>query len=255
MQSVIADAGNTRVAFAAWTRTDGVPGWRAGAWQSVPPLRRLGSLPTPRDVSQESAFAAAAADLLATHRGLPLVLVSVVPRVEALLAAAVTELQLVDHRSPLPFSHRLREPAATGADRLCNMAAARAAGLDDALVVDAGTATTCDVLCGGVFLGGVIAPGMAFALEQIGRQAARLQPLPFREVPLVAGPDTASALTSGAFHAGIGGVEALIAGLQAAHGAAPVVLTGGLARHLVRPGRFSDPDWTFRGAAVLAGVA
>jgi type III pantothenate kinase len=186
-------------------------------------------------------------------------MVSVVPRVDELLSALLASMDLelcrADHTSPLPFRHRLREPAATGADRLCNVAAAVAAGLDSALVVDAGTATTCDVLVGGVFVGGLIAPGMAFSLEQIGRQAARLRPLPFAEAPLVAGPDTASALAAGAFHAGVGGVEALISGLQQAHGTLPLVVTGGLARFLARPGRHLDNQWTLRGAACLAGLS
>lgn len=255
MRAVIADAGNTRVAFAAWTGADSVARCERGIWTDQIPLERLGSVATPRDEAGDRVFLEAAAVLLQGCRGVPLVLVSVVPRIEPLLATLAADLRRVDHRAPLPFAHRLREPAATGPDRLCNMAAAAAAGLTAALVVDAGTATTCDVLSGGVYLGGVIAPGMAFALEQIGRQAARLGPQTFSPVPLVAGPDTASALAAGGFHAGIGGVETLISGLQAAHGPLPVVVTGGLGHFLARPDRHHDPDWTLRGAASLAGMA
>jgi pantothenate kinase type III len=250
MRAVLVDAGNTRVAFAAWDAGDGWP--RPFTGDVVRPLRRLGELPTPHDADGDAAFRDRARALLAAAAGLPIVLVSVVPRVDPLLASLTDDLRPADHRAALPFRHRLREPDATGADRLCNVAAAVAAGLDDALVVDAGTATTCDVLRAGVFEGGVIAPGMAFALERIGREAARLRPTAFAAVPLCAGPDTASALAAGAFHAGVGGVEALIAGLRAAHGPLPVVLTGGLARFLARPDRHLDPDWTLRGAAALA---
>ncbi|MBK6733315.1 MAG: type III pantothenate kinase [bacterium] len=76
--------------------------------------------------------------------------------------------------------------------------------------VDVGTATTVDVLSARRFRGRVIAPGMAFALQQIGARAARLRHVPFAEVPLVAGADTSSAMAAGAFHAGIGGVENLV---------------------------------------------
>lgn len=255
MKAVIADAGNTRVAFAAWTADDSLPCRRGDAWLPARPLRSLASLPTPRDEAGDAAFAEGVRGVMEVAGDMPLVLVSVVPRVVALLAALEFDLRIVDHRSPLPFRHRLRDPAATGADRLCNVAAAVAAGLSSALVVDAGTATTCDVLVEGVFEGGLIAPGMAFALEQIGRHAARLAPLPFAEAPLVAGQDTASALAGGAFHAGVGGVEALIGGLQLAHGPLPVVVTGGLSRFLARPGRFCDSQWTLRGAASLAGLS
>jgi len=254
MKALIADAGNTRVAFAGWTAEDVMPCRRNDVWRPIRPLRALASLPTPRDAAADAAFACTVRDMVAAAGGVPLVLVSVVPRVDELLAAMGLDLRVVDHTGRLPFRHRLREPAATGADRLCNVAAAVAAGLDSALIVDAGTATTCDVLVGGVFEGGLIAPGMAFALEQIGRQAARLRPLPFAEAPLVAGRDMASALSAGAFHAGVGGVEALINGLQLAHGPLPVVVTGGLARFLTRPDRLIDAQWTLRGAACLAGL-
>lgn len=254
MRAVIVDAGNTRVAFAAWTAADACPRREAGGWRQAPGLRRLGELATPGDESTGESFLAASRGILAAVGPLPVILVSVVPRVDELLLAGVPGLVKLDHTSRLPYRHRLAEPGATGADRLCNVAAAVAAGLSDALIVDVGTATTVDVLCGGVFEGGVIAPGMAFALQQIGARAARLRQVPFAEVPLVAGPDTASAMAAGAFHAGIGGVEKLITGLQAAHGAREVVVTGGLARFLAAAGRFVDADWTLRGAAVLAGL-
>ena len=255
MKALIADVGNTRVAFAAWTADDSLPRRQGDGWRQVRPLRALASLPTPREEAADAGFVAKVRALLDEAPGVPLVLVSVVPRVDALLASLGCDLRLADHRCPLPFLHHLRDPAATGADRLCNVAAAVASGLDSALVVDAGTATTCDVLVGGVFEGGLIAPGMAFALDQIGRQAARLRPLPFAETPLAAGPDTASALAAGSCHAGVGGVEAQIAGLQRAHGPLPVVVTGGLARFLARPGRHLDSQWTLRGAAQLAGLS
>jgi len=254
MRAVIVDAGNTHVRFAAWTAGDAMPRCVDGHWLAAPPLRDLGRLSTPGSAAGDADFLADAAALLDAAGGAPLVLASVVPRVEALLSSLAKDLRRADHTARLPFEHRLTDVAATGADRLCNVAAAVAAGLGSALVVDAGTATTVDVLCDGVFVGGVIAPGMAFGLEQIGLQAARLRPLPFAAVPLAAGPDTASALAAGAFHAGVGGVEALVDGLLAAHGALPVVLTGGLGHFLARPGRFLDPHWTLRGAACLAGL-
>jgi pantothenate kinase type III len=254
VRALLVDAGNTRVAFAAWDADDRHAGRAGDRWLPAPPLRRLGALPTPA-AGAESAFTAAAGPLLAEAGVAPVVVVSVVPRVTDLLRALAPGLLPADHRAGLPFAHRLADPAATGADRLCNVAAAVAAGLGSALLVDAGTATTVDVLRDGVHEGGVIAPGMAFALEQIGARAARLAPVPFGPVPLVAGRATAEALAAGGFHAGVGGVEALIAGLQRAHGRLPVVVTGGLGVHLALPGRLHDPDWTLRGAAFLGRIA
>jgi pantothenate kinase type III len=253
MRALLVDAGNSRVAFAAWRPGD-VPPHRDGEiWRPARPLLRLGAVPTP-EPGDEGAFLEAAGALLQAAGQVPVVLVSVVPRVTDLLAGLAPGLRHADHRSPLPFEHRLLDPAATGADRLCNMAGAVAAGLAGALVVDVGTATTVDVLRDGVYEGGVIAPGMAFAQQQIGAGAARLAPVPFGPVPLVAARGTAAALAAGGFHAGVGGVEALVAGLQREHGPLPVVVTGGLAGHLAGPGRLLDPDWTLRGAASLLGL-
>ena len=59
-------------------------------------------------------------------------------------------------------------------------------------------------------------------------------------------------MAAGAWHCGIGGVEHVITGLLEQYGNRRVILTGGLGVHLARPGRHLDPQWTLRGAAVLA---
>lgn len=253
MRALLVDVGNTRIVLAAWREGDGQARWHNGIWTPAVPLERLATLPTPADGEDDSGCRRDIARLVAASGARVLALVSVVPRVDRLFEGLGPEVRHAGDPARLPFAHRLVDPAATGADRLCNVAAAVGAGLHGALVVDAGTATTIDVLREGVFEGGVIAPGMAFALEAIGLRAARLRPVRFAEAPLVAGPGSEAALAAGAFHAGVGGVEALISGLQAAHGPLPVVVTGGLGRFLAGPGRFHDPDWTLRGAALLAG--
>ena len=139
-----------------------------------------------------------------------------------------------------------------GADRWCNVAAACAAGLRDAIVVDAGTATTIDVLDGGTFAGGLIAPGMAFAARQLQTRAAQLWEVPFAPCPLAPGADTAAALQGGAFHVGVHGVSGTVSALLAGRPRAQVVLTGGLGRFLTRDGWPWDPLWTLRGLAALA---
>ena len=175
-----------------------------------------------------------------------------VPACTEALTAALPTAAVVDHTLALPFAIGVAEPAAVGADRWCNVAAAVARGWRDALVVDAGTATTFDLLVGGCFVGGLIAPGMAFAARRLGEEAARLVPVPFAACPLVAGATTAAAMQAGAFHVGVRGVLGVIEGLLARYGARPVVVTGGLAAHLARPGWLHDPDWTLRGALTLA---
>lgn len=248
MRVLVLDAGNSRLRAALAEGPAQWPGPLPAGGGPRAPLVRVGELPT--------ATAAAAAgpwlrDLAARHAPDLAVLVSVVPDLDPLLAFALPGLRPAGLDCPLPFGLDLEDPAAVGADRLCNVAAAAAAGWASALVVDAGTATTFDLLQDGVFVGGLIAPGMAFAARCLGQTAARLAPVPFAPAPLEAGRSTAAALAAGGWHAGQGGIRHIVAGLRARYGDLPVVVTGGLGAHLADLG-LHDPDWTLRGALALA---
>ena len=234
MKALLMDAGNTRIRVKAW------------------PLQALAEFPRS---AVEADFPGLFRDLKALrdeHGNPQVVMVSVIPAFTKLLAEVWPDLTVVDHLCTLPFTSRVEDLAAVGADRICNVAAACGDGLTDALIVDAGTATTFDVLEDGVFQGGLIAPGMAFAARQLGELAARLNPVPFKPWPLEPGRDTQTAMGAGAWHVGIGGVEAVISSLLEDRPDLTVVLTGGLGHHLAATGRRVDPDWTLRGAAVLA---
>ena len=238
MKALIVDAGNTRTVAVAWPGATALPDPN----RDPVPLDPVGSWP---------AGAAADPAFLAVATGVPVVLVSVVPAETDRLRVHVPHLVTVDCHLDLPFATAVEDLAAVGPDRLANMAAARAAGLDDALVVDAGTATTFDLLKDGCFLGGMIAPGMAFAARRLGEEAARLDPVPFEPADARVGAGTAAAMKAGAWHTGTGGVEATIGRILAEYGPVPVILTGGLGHHLVWPAAHHDPHWTLRGAAFL----
>ena len=214
-------------------------------WTRFPPGTRPG---TGADLSR---LAAQIGESTLAYGSVPVVLTSVLPAVQAALEAQLPQLRVVDHRVDLPFRTEVEDPAAVGADRYCNMAAAAAAGLDRALVVDVGTAVTFDVLVDGVFLGGLIAPGPGFSLNQLAARAARLGPVPFAPCPLAAGASTRQAMMAGAWHMGLAGIQGCVHGLQQSHGALPVVVTGGLASHFAHQGWFVDPHFTLRGAACL----
>jgi type III pantothenate kinase len=181
----------------------------------------------------------------------PVVLVTVVPEISEFLPDGL-DLFVVDHTCDLPFSMAVREPARVGPDRLCNLAAAVAAGLTSALVVDAGTATTFDLLLDSEFAGGLIAPGLASSVRGLAAQTARLEPVEFGPAGWEVGTDTAEAMRAGAWHTGTGGILHTVAGLLERYGPLPVVLTGGLGGHLRDAGYYHDPCWTLRGAAFLS---
>lgn len=105
---------------------------------------------------------------------------SVVPALTAPLAEAClglfgTPTVNVDARSPLPITLDVLEPLTVGADRIVNTLAASRLFGRDTIVVDLGTATTFDcITADGVFLGGVIAPGMRTSAETLIRRTSKL---------------------------------------------------------------------------------
>jgi len=251
-QTIIIDAGNTRVRWARWESTSALSA--QVELHTLAPLAGLGEMRAAQAVQGEE-FIASMSESFSAADKTELVLTSVVPQLDSLVREAWPFVRVVNHRCELPFGLALDEPAAVGADRLCNIAAAAACGWARALVVDMGTATTFDLLLDGEFVGGLIAPGMGFAAACLGREAAQLPTVPFVRCALVPGSNTAAAMQAGAYHVGRGGVEAVIVALCQQYGPLPVVLTGGLGAELAGPDRLLDPDWTLRGAAVLAGLA
>jgi type III pantothenate kinase len=124
---------------------------------------------------------------------------------------------------------RYEKPEQLGPDRWAALVAARALHAGACLVVNAGTATTADVLSAeGEFLGGLILPGvdlMRFVLhEHTGR-------LPLQEGRFVRTPrNTIDAIETGCRHAQAGAVERMfrIAGTDA-----QCLVSGGAGKALV----------------------
>src|SRR5207248_11358972 len=103
------------------------------------------------------------------------------PRVTAPLAEGCEQYfdvgppLIVDAKAGLPIVLDVDEPLTVGADRLINTLAASRLFKRDAIVVDLGTATTFDcITADGVFLGGVIAPGVMMMAEALSRKTAKL---------------------------------------------------------------------------------
>ncbi len=254
MKALVIDAGNTCITCAAWDGIHQGPSLVAGSQvELVPPvpLGELGSLSHPVVGEEAGTFRASIQRIHEESGRPPVVLVSVVPGVVDLMPVGIS-LEVVDHTSDLPFGLDLEDRGQVGPDRLCNIAAAAAAGLASALVVDAGTATTFDLLVDGMFCGGMIAPGMAFAARQLGKAASRLSPVPFGPATWDVGRDTRTAMAAGAWHAGTGGIRSVVEGLRIRYGDIPVIVTGGLGGNFVDQGWYFDPQWTLRGAAILA---
>lgn len=123
-------------------------------------------------------------------------------------------------------------PETLGPDRWAALVAARALHNGPSLVVNAGTATTVDMLSAdGDFLGGAILPGvelMRFVLhEHTGRLP--IQEGAYREAPR----NTVDAIETGCRHAQAGAVERIYRVFREVAGAPLCIVGGGAGRHLV----------------------
>jgi len=164
-------------------------------------------------------------------------------RVLAQLARAVREVVAAP---PAAIEILCRSPERVGQDRL--HAAAGAARLlgRSALVVNAGTALTVDVVrvSGGrcAFVGGAIAPGPTLLARALAEGTAQL-PLvvPRPGVPAL-GTVTEAALEAGIVHGFRGAAARLVEELARAQGLgeAPVAVTGGARSFLLEPVPFSE---------------
>jgi len=91
-----------------------------------------------------------------------------------------------------------RDPATLGADRLANAVAAAQIYGEPVIVVDLGTATKFEVVVPeGRYRGGIIAPGIRTAADELIRRAARLGVFELRAPERVVGRSTEECLKSG----------------------------------------------------------
>ena len=138
----------------------------------------------------------------------------------------------VTARSDLPIRIAVEEPLTVGADRIVNTLAARVRFGCDTIVVDLGTATTFDCITSeGVFLGGVIAPGVSAGLDWLARSTAKLPRVDLTPPTEVIGRRTEACIRSGVFYSALGGVEAIVQRIRESWESDEilVVTTGGFA--------------------------
>lgn len=184
---------------------------------------------------------------------------SVVPAITAPLADGIhlafrVTPVLVDATSALPITLDVEEPQTVGADRIINTLAASRLYDEDCIVVDLGTATTYDCITrDGVFLGGVIAPGVLTSLETLTRRTSKLPATELRAPAHVLGRRTEECIRSGVVYGAVDAITGIVGRLRAEWptGRQPIVIgTGGLAA-MLQPYcpvlAVVDPDLTLKG--------
>ena len=188
---------------------------------------------------------------------------SVVPRVTLPLAAACRlwlrdrPVHQIDGSSKLPIRLDVEEPLTVGADRIVNTLAASRLYKRDAIVVDMGTATTFDcITADGVFLGGVIAPGVLMMAESLTRKTAKL---PATELVLpkrVIGRRTEDNIRAGVMYGAAEGIDGIVRRIKKEWPGKTIPLvigTGGLSetfKALCKEIEEVDPFLTLRGLRI-----
>ena len=204
-------------------------------------------------------FAVAAAAARHDARGTPIVLSSVAPRRAAVITRLLERglgrrVHRVGWRDPWPFRLDIRHPETIGADRLANVAGLMALGHTTAIVVDAGTAVTIDVLRHRRFIGGLILPGPSLMARALHAHTESLPPLVPRTQAALLGTDTASAMQAGIQHGMLHAVDGITRCLRARLGRGTrVVLTGGASSELASALAHADfePDLLLHGLRLL----
>ena len=170
---------------------------------------------------------------------------SVVPAVTQPLAEACEHLfdrrgvRVVDARTAshaLPITLDVDEPLTVGADRIINTLAASRLFNRDTIVVDLGTATTYDcITADGVFLGGVIQPGVRTSAETLFRRTAKLAATELVVPTRVIGRRTEECIRAGVMFGAAESIDGIVRRIKREWpgGTVPyVVATGGLAETL-----------------------
>ena len=221
------DVGNTSTGFGLFSADAGETDEPLGTWELTTPARLtadearmqvaqvLGVLA--RDVAGQRSLAPERAETFA-EPPLDAVLSCVVPSLtEAWSVALATACRM-----------RYRDPAEIGPDRIADVVAARTAYGAPVVVVDFGTTMNIEVLDGeGVFLGGIIAPGLALGAQALSRAAARLPVIELHAPKAAIGRSTREAMQSGVVFGEVARVDGLLDRVFAELGGeARVVLTG-----------------------------
>lgn len=193
-----------------------------------------------------------------THAGL----CSVVPDLDRVWSKALDKMlsfapQIVSADNCLDLPIRYDHAGSLGVDRICNVLALRDRGLECAVALDLGTATTLDILKGGGFYGGVILPGLTASMDALTQNTAQLLSVTLSWPEQVIASNTADAMRSGILYGFLGELEYLMRQIQkelhVEH--LPIISTGGWSAALSdRTENFGEfePHLALRGIRLVA---
>jgi type III pantothenate kinase len=195
-----------------------------------------------------------------------LIISSVVPQISLKMRTSIKHIKgakvlEVGKNLKVPMVSKYRHRNRLGADRLVNAFGALKIYGSPVLIMDFGTALTCDYVSKkGVFEGGLIIPGPQIALEVLSQRTALLPKVSFpNKKGSLIGRDTVSCMKYGILQGYGTMAEGLVQRFKAKYGRSlKVVVTGGLAKLIsghVRGVDIVDPLLTLKSLARLAQLA
>lgn len=185
---------------------------------------------------------------------LPIVVSSVVPSVNVVYEYFAQkygngEVYFVRAQDYDKIIWNVHYPKEIGADRVCDVIAAKKDYGNNCIVIDYGTAITIEVLRDGVYEGGAIMPGFAMMVNALFKGTAKLPLVELKPYPTFIGKDTESNIQIGAINATIGAVKYVIEHIVKEFREAPrIIHTGGqsvFVKNIVDG--IIDKDLTLRG--------
>lgn len=165
------------------------------------------------------------------------ILASVVPELRPILSRAMTRLTgrpplVVGPGMKTGLSIRIDDPGQLGSDLVVGAVAACAKYPKPILLFDLGTATTLSVLDGkGIYLGGMIIPGVRLAMDALSARTSQLPRIDLDDMPArLIGTNTVDCMHSGALFGTAAMLDGLIQRVEEELGQSvgTVVATGGL---------------------------
>jgi type III pantothenate kinase len=141
------------------------------------------------------------------------------------------KILLIGREIPLPIEMAVNDPSAVGTDRVVNAAAAFSVIEDACVVASFGTAVTIDLVDeDGVFLGGVIAPGIEMGADALHDGTSRLPRVKVESPRDPVGANTVAAINAGLIYSAAGLLRMVVEKFAEQIGKWPhTIVTGGAA--------------------------
>ena len=165
------------------------------------------------------------------------VISSVVPQLNYSVTSAVKkyfglEPYIIGENLSCSIPNLYENPKEVGVDRLVDAYAAIRKYGAPAIIVDFGTATTCEAVSEkGEYLGGVIYPGIKISMDALYEKASKLPKIELLKPEFAIGKSTVTSMQSGAYYGYLGAIEKMVSNIKAVLGKnTKVIATGGFSR-------------------------